>query len=245
MPVAPGSAIAILGTGLAAAPVSATALPLPTTLGGVSVLVNGALAPLFYVSPGQISAQLPYETPPGPATLSVNGSASVSFTVASSAPGIMTGTASYGSVSRQATIEEQPLAEGDLFAGLRIVSRYHRASRAVGDANLSKGLGPGQRTRFGNGGCVRGGFLRRFVRPSFCRRTRLFARTLATENQRSWTNYQHKRDAHSCSLRNPHLTVLLCAQYNSSGPPIWAVTMIYGLQAVMNSTSNQSDDRSN
>ena len=92
-PVAPGSAIAILGTGLAATPVSATALPLRTTLGGVSVLVNGALAPLFYVSPGQISAQLPYETPPGPATLSVNGSASVSFTVASSAPGIMT----YGS----------------------------------------------------------------------------------------------------------------------------------------------------
>src|SRR5437773_11943920 len=75
-PVAPGSAVAILGTNLASAVVSAKALPLPATLGGVSVLVNGTLAaPLFYVSPTQISAQLPYETPPGAATLSVNGSA--------------------------------------------------------------------------------------------------------------------------------------------------------------------------
>jgi uncharacterized protein (TIGR03437 family) len=89
-PVAPGSVIAIFGTNLAAAPVSASALPLATTLGNVSVIVNGTLAaPLFYVSPGQINAQLPYETPTGSATLSVNGSTPVSFPVASSAPGII------------------------------------------------------------------------------------------------------------------------------------------------------------
>src|ERR1043166_4588123 len=64
-PVAPGSAIAILGSNLAAAPAAATALPLPATLGGVSVVVNGTIAaPLFYVSPAQISAQLPFEVPP-------------------------------------------------------------------------------------------------------------------------------------------------------------------------------------
>src|ERR1700740_579210 len=89
-PVAPGSAIAILGSNLAASPVSASALPLPVAGGGVSVMVNGSLpAPLFYVSPGQISAQLPYETPLGPAAISVNGSAPAQFTVLQSAPGIM------------------------------------------------------------------------------------------------------------------------------------------------------------
>ncbi len=90
-PVAPGSLIAIFGTGLAATPASAGAVPLPTRLGGVSVTVNGTLAaPLIYVSDKQINAQLPFETPVGAATLSVNGSAPVSFSVAASAPGILT-----------------------------------------------------------------------------------------------------------------------------------------------------------
>ena len=70
---------------------AAAGLPLPNTIGGVSVLVNGTLAaPLFYVNPGQISPQLPCETPPGPATFNgerVGGEAP--FTVAASAPGIM------------------------------------------------------------------------------------------------------------------------------------------------------------
>jgi uncharacterized protein (TIGR03437 family) len=60
----------------------------------VSVAVNGTLAaPLFAISPGQINVQLPYETPAGTASLSVNGSAPVSFAVAASAPGIL----AYGS----------------------------------------------------------------------------------------------------------------------------------------------------
>jgi uncharacterized protein (TIGR03437 family) len=89
-PVAPGSVIAIFGTNLAASNLSAPSLPLPTTLGGTTVLVNGKLsAPLFYVSPGQINAQLPYETPPGSATLTVNGGTPASFPVAPSAPGIL------------------------------------------------------------------------------------------------------------------------------------------------------------
>jgi uncharacterized protein (TIGR03437 family) len=36
-------------------------VPLPRTLGGVQVLVNGRPAPLFYVSPTQINFQLPWE----------------------------------------------------------------------------------------------------------------------------------------------------------------------------------------
>lgn len=89
-PVAPGSVIAIFGTNLAGTSASASTLPLPTTLAGVSVLINGQLtAPLFYVSAGQINAQLPYETPVGPATLTINGSAPAPFSVAASAPGIL------------------------------------------------------------------------------------------------------------------------------------------------------------
>src|SRR5450759_3517353 len=89
-PVAPGSVISVFGSQLASTAVAASTVPLPTTLGGVSVLVNGSLkAPLFYVSATQINAQLPYETPPGTATLAVGGSAAVSFTVAASAPGII------------------------------------------------------------------------------------------------------------------------------------------------------------
>jgi uncharacterized protein (TIGR03437 family) len=89
-PVAPGSVISIFGSNLALSPLAASSLPLPTTLGGVSVLVNGQFAaPLFYVSQSQINAQLPYETQTGSATISVNGSAPVSFMVVASAPGII------------------------------------------------------------------------------------------------------------------------------------------------------------
>src|SRR5579871_2660649 len=89
-PVAPGSLISIFGSNLAATTQAASSAPYPTTLGGVSVLVNGTLAaPLFAVTAGQVNAQLPFETPVGTATLSVNGSTPVSFTVAASAPGIL------------------------------------------------------------------------------------------------------------------------------------------------------------
>src|SRR6266849_759603 len=60
--------------------------------------------------------------------------------VGESAGGIMTGTACHGPVSRQTTIEEQSLAEGDLLGGLRIVQQKSSASRLSGGANLSKRL---------------------------------------------------------------------------------------------------------
>ena len=39
---------------------SSTTVPLPTSLSGTQVLVNGVPAPLFFVSPGQINFQVPY-----------------------------------------------------------------------------------------------------------------------------------------------------------------------------------------
>jgi len=62
--IAPGTLVTILGDNLsdetAAAPAGATTLP--TKLGGVKVYVDGMDAPLLYVSPGQINAQIPWET---------------------------------------------------------------------------------------------------------------------------------------------------------------------------------------
>jgi uncharacterized protein (TIGR03437 family) len=58
----PGSILSLFGTNLATATSGASAVPLPTSLGGTSVLVNGQAAPLFFVSPTQINFQLPWET---------------------------------------------------------------------------------------------------------------------------------------------------------------------------------------
>jgi uncharacterized protein (TIGR03437 family) len=45
--------------------------PLPTTLGGARVLVNGRAAPLYFASPGQINFQMPFETVGGDAVVQV------------------------------------------------------------------------------------------------------------------------------------------------------------------------------
>ena len=65
--VAPGGILAILGTDLAAAHTIAESYPLPLALEdpAVEVLINGAVAPLFFVSPTQVNAQVPWETETG------------------------------------------------------------------------------------------------------------------------------------------------------------------------------------
>ena len=60
--VAPGTLIEIDGTNLADSTLNAnTAGALPTSLGGVQVYIDGFLAPLMMVSPGQIITQVPFE----------------------------------------------------------------------------------------------------------------------------------------------------------------------------------------
>jgi uncharacterized protein (TIGR03437 family) len=59
--VAPGSIVAIYGSGLAGQAMQNKAIPVPTSLGGTSVIIGGIAAPLYYVSPGQINAQVPFE----------------------------------------------------------------------------------------------------------------------------------------------------------------------------------------
>jgi hypothetical protein len=61
----PGNIVQIYGTALASQPISASTLPLPTEVGGTQVLIGGVQSPLFYVSPGQVNAQIPFELQAG------------------------------------------------------------------------------------------------------------------------------------------------------------------------------------
>jgi uncharacterized protein (TIGR03437 family) len=67
--IAPGSLISIYGFNLATSTSVAASVPLPGTLAGTSVTLNGVQAPLLYVSPLQINAQAPFEIAPGKATI--------------------------------------------------------------------------------------------------------------------------------------------------------------------------------
>jgi uncharacterized protein (TIGR03437 family) len=90
--LAPGSQISIFGENLSALAADAAAAPLPTQLGMTSVEINGVAAPLFYVSPGQINAQIPFEVKGGEAVVVVtsNGimSPGVAVNITPLAPGI-------------------------------------------------------------------------------------------------------------------------------------------------------------
>src|SRR5690349_2252222 len=91
--LAPGCQASIFGSGFTPAPALAMAFPLPLTLGGVSITVNGVGAPLFFVSASQINFIIPFEVSPGPATLILTTSqgqksAALSFTLLPYAPGL-------------------------------------------------------------------------------------------------------------------------------------------------------------
>lgn len=90
--LAPGSFATIFGSGLAGGAVAVAAPPYPTTLAGVQVLLNGAPAPLHFVSDGQINFLVPEATAEGAASVSVSTpigvSATVQVPVVSTAPGI-------------------------------------------------------------------------------------------------------------------------------------------------------------
>ena len=70
-PVAPGSIVSLFGSNLAPRAAQASSSPWPKVLENTSVFVNGTAAPLAYVSPTQINAQIPNDTKPGQATVTV------------------------------------------------------------------------------------------------------------------------------------------------------------------------------
>ncbi|MDX2044028.1 MAG: kelch repeat-containing protein [Acidobacteriota bacterium] len=101
--LAPESIVSAFGTNLATGTQSANVAPLPTTLAGTSVRVKdnlGAerLAPLFYVSAGQINYLIPAGTSPGAATITVTSgdgsTATGSIQIANVAPSLFTANSS-------------------------------------------------------------------------------------------------------------------------------------------------------
>ena len=93
-PVAPGSLASIYGTfpvGVA----TATTMPWPTTLSGLSVQINGTLAPIYFASSTQINIQIPWElagltTASVTATVGSQSSSPQTVTLAIFAPGLFT-----------------------------------------------------------------------------------------------------------------------------------------------------------
>jgi uncharacterized protein (TIGR03437 family) len=90
----PGDVMVVKGAQLSLEPPrTAAGTPLPTSLGGARVLVNGVAAPLFYSSIGQIAFQAPAETSLGTALVQVVRDGqfgnTVSVNMAPYAPGIV------------------------------------------------------------------------------------------------------------------------------------------------------------
>lgn len=110
---APGSVATIFGSGLAGVIGSATTVPLPLSLSGLAVIINGTATPLWYASPTQINFEMPADAPPGSATaiLTSGGasSAPLSFTIAQVAPGIF----AYGNNRAVAVNPDGSLTDAD------------------------------------------------------------------------------------------------------------------------------------
>ncbi|MGH9841237.1 MAG: endonuclease/exonuclease/phosphatase family protein [Blastocatellia bacterium] len=107
------SIVAAFGPGLSATTEIATAQPLPTSLGGVSVKVRDRLeqdrlAPLFFVSPNQINYLMPAGVSPGAAMVSVVRNNADAFTgnaiIEPVAPGLFTANADGAGVPAAAVL---------------------------------------------------------------------------------------------------------------------------------------------
>ena len=95
LPVAPGSISAIFGDFLLTSPFTASTLPLPTSLGTLSLQFGSVAVPLFYAGNGQVNGQIPWELAgqtQATITATLNGANSLpqTVTLATYAPGIFT-----------------------------------------------------------------------------------------------------------------------------------------------------------
>lgn len=121
--VAPGSLASIYGSDLAASTANAGIFPIPTVLGSATVSVDGTAAPVLYASPTQLNVQIPFETSPGSAAISVsvNGVAigTSAIPVQSAAPGLFVEPQNQAAVINQdgtTNSQAQPAATGSVIA---------------------------------------------------------------------------------------------------------------------------------
>ncbi len=92
-PLAPGMIVQIYGSNLASQVAVGSNIPLTTSLNNTSVIIGGVAAPLYFVSPGQINAQVPFELKSGTSyqvIVNANGALSTPnpIQLAGDAPGI-------------------------------------------------------------------------------------------------------------------------------------------------------------
>jgi uncharacterized protein (TIGR03437 family) len=134
--VTPGELVTLYGENLAGELAVAAALPFPDTLGdSVRVFVNGKAAALYYASPGQIAAVMPWALSGGVARIQVshNGvlSNAVTMRIGTTSPGVLTQSQNgigYGDVVRlDGTISNA----GNPVAGGEVVSVYMSGLGAV------------------------------------------------------------------------------------------------------------------
>jgi len=92
--IAPGELITLYGSGLASGLQIASSIPFPSTLGDVQVNIGGLPAPIYYVSPTQISVIVPYAVTGTLTQIQVISNSTSSNTVTTlvnkTAPGIFT-----------------------------------------------------------------------------------------------------------------------------------------------------------
>ncbi len=139
--VSPGDIVAIFGGQFSSiAPGGGSVVPLVTTLNGTRVYVNNVPAPLYYTSSTQIDFQIPYETAPGQALVSVERDGqrgnTVSITVQPFAPKLLQfGPQNYGIIVNQ---------DGSIVAPVGAAPGSHPAK--IGDALTIYAIGLGATT---------------------------------------------------------------------------------------------------
>ena len=131
--VAAESIVAGYGSGLATATETATGLPLPTLLAGTTVKIKDSagserLAPLFFVSPGQVNYLVPPGTTPGPAAVTITGGDGATsagmIQIAAVAPGIFAANTTGQGVAAAVALRVRP----DNSLSYEPVSRYDAGS---------------------------------------------------------------------------------------------------------------------
>ncbi|MBZ5610478.1 MAG: hypothetical protein LAP38_19630 [Acidobacteriia bacterium] len=119
--IAPGSLATVYGTGLISIPPAR--FPIPPTVSGVTININNVAAPLLFGGSGQINVQVPFEIPPGPATVTLTSGGNVmgtaSFLVEPVAPGLFLlgqGRAAVLNQDYSINLASQPAAVGSVIA---------------------------------------------------------------------------------------------------------------------------------
>jgi uncharacterized protein (TIGR03437 family) len=147
--VAPGTIVQIYGSNLASQTAIASAIPLPVKMNSTAILIGGIPAPLYYVSPGQINAQVPFELPANKqyqVIVNANGALStpIPLLVTANAPGIAgfaTGQIIAQHLDGRLVLEDSPAAPGEIIvfyvAGMGLTNQDVASGEASPSTNLA------------------------------------------------------------------------------------------------------------